>query len=95
MIPLPNPITTMSTIAPQAASPSLSDGYHGAADAAELACYDHDLEIECVHVQSTGTSRNHSLLRRAGVKRQRRLQFYAVKVIIDACGRLQLAPAQP
>jgi len=74
-------------------SPSLHDGADGWADAHELARFDHDIEISCVHVRATGTPANRSLLRRAGHPRTNRNAYYPVEVIRDSKDRLQIAPA--
>lgn len=72
------------------ASPSMGDGFGGAQDAALLERYDHDEEISCVHVQATFGTRK--LLRRAGFSRTYLNRFYAVPVVRDGFGRLQIAP---
>ena len=76
-------------------SPSLQDGYHGAADASILeywAAVPASVTPKTVNVQCTAKTK--SLLKRAGWNRTRTFNNYPVAVMRDAFGRLQLAPAK-
>jgi hypothetical protein len=71
------------------------DGFGGARDAAILFDYmDADTAADgVVYVQAVARTAN--LLKRAGVTRQKRHEFYPVRVVADQFKRLQLAPAAP
>lgn len=83
---------SLTTPAPEIASPSLQDGFNGARDARLLDTYADDGAFRSVvHVQCTDRTRD--LLKRAGIKRGRAGHFYSVAVMKDRFGRLQLKPA--
>lgn len=80
------------------ASPSLLDGFNGAADARHLEWYAgqltsrEELARGVVFVQCTRQTRE--LLRRAGHKRCMMHDPYEVRVVRDRFNRLQLAPQE-
>ena len=86
--------TAAPTFSPAVPEPH-ADGLNGRRDAALLEEYmdEETLPTGTVLVQSTG--RTEYLLRRAGVTRQKRHQWYKVRVVVDCWKRLQLAPKDP
>jgi hypothetical protein len=72
-------------------SPSMQDGFNGAADASILAFWaDKTLITISTGVMVQCTKKTRDLLKRAGFSRCRTHDFYPVRVCCDGFGRLQL-----
>lgn len=82
-------MTALTTLT--ALTPSLRDGFNGAADASTLERYEAIFGMQDGKVTVQATPATRGLLRRAGLRRVRRMDSYEVRVMRDRFNRLQLA----